>query len=59
MEEAGRKKREWSRQCGQILNGEIPPLAAENPTFLSPLNAENPTILGQKIPHFEVKFLKF
>ena len=37
----------------------FPPSLLKIPHFCPPLNAENPTILGQKIPHFEVKFLKF
>ena len=47
-----------TRQCGQKLEGENPPLDAENPIILSPLNAKNPTLFGQKIPHFEEFFLK-
>ena len=53
--------RTWSNDWHSVAKSwtaKIPPLLSKIPDFCPPLTAENPTIFGQKIPHFEVFFLK-
>ena len=54
---------QWNLKKSEISvarswRAKIPPSMLKIPQFCPPLNAKNPTLFGQKIPHFEVFFLK-